>query len=129
MTPRILFALPLLLTIATAPTASQAALQPDAGLQATCTGTEDCSLKWARAAQWAAIVTNRPVRVRTGTVIDTGSPVPGDPALVVVIQKVSLGDGSYRFDLQSRCGNMYRCSLPADAAQAAFVRSVMGEAS
>lgn len=97
----------------------------DTAREVTCDGAEDCEIKWGRAVQWVLDHTAFRIQVPTDTLIQTAGPTPNHPDLAVVVSKVALGGGRYRFELRGGCDNMFGCSPTLEYAKAYFVRALM----
>lgn len=111
---------------ATAPTAEEDdAMLRDSAREVTCTGAEDCEIKWGQAVQWVIDNGAFRIQIQTDTMIQTAGPLPNDPRLAMVITKVARGNGVYAFQLQGGCDNMFGCSPTIGYAKAYFVRAVM----
>lgn len=111
---------------ATAPSPEQdSAMRIDAAREVTCSGAEDCDVKWGRAVQYTLDHSAYRIQLQTDTMIQTAGPTPNSPQLAIVINRIPLGDGRQRFELRGGCDNMFGCSPSIDYAKAFFVRAVM----
>jgi hypothetical protein len=105
--------------------AQEAAFNRDAARDVVCEGQEDCEVKWGRAIQFTLDNSYYRIQQQTDALIQTAGPLPNYPNLVMVISKIPLGGGQYRFDLRGGCDNMFGCVPTLIQAKAYFVRTVM----
>jgi len=106
--------------------AEQAALQEQAARPVTCSGSDDCEVKWGRAIQWVLSNSQYRIQVQTDQLIQTAGPTPDSPVPAFVISRVAMGGGNYSFSLQGGCDNPFGCVPSLLESQASFVDAVMG---
>lgn len=100
-------------------------MRRDSAREVKCSGHDDCEVKWGRAVQFVLDNSFYRIQQQTDTIIQTAGPLPNHPELAMVINRVALGGGKYRFNLRGGCDNMFGCSPSLDYATAYFVRAVM----
>lgn len=110
---------------ASAPTPEQdAAMRRDSAREVTCAGQDECAVKWGRAVAWILDNSAYRIQMQNEDMIQTAGPMPDRVELALVVNKVPLGNGRYRFELRGGCDNMFGCSPTLDYAKAYFVRQV-----
>ncbi len=78
--------------------------QAAASLQVTCTGKDDCELKWARATKWLQDNSHWKLRTVTESVLTTEGP-NGEVFTAYEVNKFPLGDGGYEIQFKAGCSN------------------------
>lgn len=118
----------LALGLAGCATAPDLLAEADAARPVTCSGHDDCEVKWSRALRWTLdTVAYRP-QIQSDQMISTMGPLPNDPRPAVTITKVAQGGGTYSFEFRAGCDNLFGCIPSLAAVKASFVRAVMGPA-
>jgi hypothetical protein len=89
------------------PAARQAAVEASAPV---CAGAADCAAKWRAARRWVVESAGFMIRTDTADLIETypGNPWQ-DPRLIVRVDRVALGNGSYRVDIHAYCRYDFAC--------------------
>lgn len=103
----------------------QAIVTQTAARQVTCSGADDCEVKWGRAVQWVLDTNAFRIQVQTDVMIQTAGPLPDHPELAVVVSKIATGGGNFRFEVSGGCDNMFGCIPTLEIAKASFVKAVM----
>lgn len=100
-----------------------AAQESNAAMRVTCSGSEDCEKRWARALDWVQRNSHWKLRTVTDTVITTEGPLDTTYA-AFEITKFPLGSGRYELRFRAGCGNIFGCVPSIQALQADFNVSV-----
>ena len=102
------------------------AMRRDVVRDVTCEGQSDCEVKWGRAIQYVLDNSSFRIQQQTDSLIQTAGPSSKNQSdLAMLISKVPLGGGKYRFDLRAGCDNAFGCYPSLEYAKAYFVRTVM----
>jgi len=92
----------------------------------TCEGQSECEVKWGRAIQYVLDNSSFRIQQQTDSLIQTAGPSSINQFdIAMLVSKVPLGDGKYRFDLRAGCDNAFGCNPPLEHAKGYFVRAVM----
>jgi hypothetical protein len=103
----------------------QAAINAQAARTVSCSGQDDCAVKWGRAVKWILDNSAFKIQTQSDTMISTMGPLPNDPTPTFTVTKIAEGNGAYEFDFRAWCDNMFGC-VPTNArSKAGFVMAVM----
>lgn len=86
----------------------QAAVDANAAMEVTCTGQQDCEMKWARALDWVQRNSHWKLRNVSDMLITTEGPLDTTYA-AFEITKFPKGNGAYEIRFRAACGNMFGC--------------------
>lgn len=86
----------------------RSAMETNAAMQVTCSGQQDCEMKWARALDWVQRNSHWKLRSATDMLISTEGPLDTTYAAFEVT-KFPIGNGTYEIRFRAGCGNIFGC--------------------